>query len=349
MPSPSRRPRSRYGARPRRARARAWPGSAERWEAKRAWTHAGAIVAATSAAAPAMKPSSATGTRRAAPPRMTPTRPPISKPPTFASTSRPSSRSGRLTASARRTASTLRRQPSSSTPVPRPVTSSAAAPVMAAVIALAAVVLPMPMSPVATRSAPPSIASMTRRAPASIAASACARLMAGPRVMFAVPAPSGQRTSAPPISDRPPIGLATPKSATTTRAPQSRASTLTAAPPRRKFSTICAVTDGGYALTPSAVTPWSAANVKITGCATCGGAPVSAASRAASSSRRPRLPGGFVSVSRWRRASRSAPGAGAAIASQSAVMVITRGRPSRSAARRRPSARHGRRRRQCAG
>ena len=99
----------------------------------------------------------------------------------------------------------------------------------------------MPMSPVATRSAPASIAPMTSRAPASIAASARSRVMAGPRAMFAVPAPSEQRTSA----AESPIGFATPKSATTTRAPQSRASTFTAAPPRRKFSTICAVTDGG--------------------------------------------------------------------------------------------------------
>src|SRR4029453_1963642 len=50
----------------------------------------GASGRATSAAAPAMKPSSATGTRRPAPARMTPTSPAISKPPTFASTPRPS-------------------------------------------------------------------------------------------------------------------------------------------------------------------------------------------------------------------------------------------------------------------
>ena len=40
-----------------------------------------------------------------------------------------------------------------------------------------------------------------------------------------------------------------------TRAPACRARTLTAAPPRRKFSTICAVTTWGYALTPSSTTP----------------------------------------------------------------------------------------------
>ena len=59
--------------------------------------------------------------------------------------------------------------------------------------------------------------------------------------MFAVPTPNGQRIK----PSESPMGFATPKSAMTTRAPQSRASALTAAPPRRKFSTICAVTDCG--------------------------------------------------------------------------------------------------------
>ena len=69
--------------------------------------------------------------------------------------------------------------------------------------------------------------------------------------MLAVPGPIGQATS----SAERVSGAATPKSATTSRAPAWRASTFTAAPPRRKFSTICAVTTWGYALTPSAVTP----------------------------------------------------------------------------------------------
>ena len=60
--------------------------------------------------------------------------------------------SGRLTASARRTASTFRTQTSSVTPVPRPVTIAGSAPVSAAVSALAAVVLPIPISPVPTQS-----------------------------------------------------------------------------------------------------------------------------------------------------------------------------------------------------
>ena len=42
---------------------------------------------------------------------------------------------------------------------------------------------------------------------------------------------------------------------TVTASPHCRASTLTAAPPARKFRTIAAVTSAGYALTPSEVTP----------------------------------------------------------------------------------------------
>jgi len=122
--------------------------------------------------------------------------------------------------------------------------------------------------------------------------------------MLAVPGPSEQRNQRARHLGRAADGIGDAEVGGRRRAaPQSRASTFTAAPPRRKFSTICAVTDCGYALTPSAATPWSAANVKITGRCTRGGAPVSATEPRGSSSRRPRLPGGFVSVSRWRRAS----------------------------------------------
>src|SRR5207249_2362184 len=79
-----------------------------------------------------------------------------------------------------------------------------------------------------------------------------------PRAILSVPRASAQSIRP---ADRG-NGPATPKSATTTRAPACRASTLMAAPPARKFSTICAVTIWGYALTPSATTPWSAANTK---------------------------------------------------------------------------------------
>ena len=105
---------------------RACPGSAERCEAKSAWRAAGASATATRAAASEMKPSSTTGTRRAAPARTTPTRPAISNPPTLASTSRASAGSGRFDRERRRDDLDLARQPASSTPVPGPVTASAA-------------------------------------------------------------------------------------------------------------------------------------------------------------------------------------------------------------------------------
>src|SRR5437763_4163646 len=156
---------------------------------------------------------------------------------------------------------------------------------------------------------PASRASRASRAPVSIALTAWPRVIAGPRARLAVPGAIGHETS--PGAGG--VGFATPKSATTTRAPAWRASTLTAAPPPRKFSTICAVTIWGYALTPSATTPWSAANVKMTGRRTPGAPPHSTASRSAISSRRPRLPGGFVRPSRWRCASAASPAGGAAI------------------------------------
>src|SRR5262249_58884000 len=62
VPSPRRRPRSRYGSSPRCSSARAWPRSAERCDAKSAGRDAGARGTATSAAAPAVDPSNPTRT-----------------------------------------------------------------------------------------------------------------------------------------------------------------------------------------------------------------------------------------------------------------------------------------------
>src|SRR2546422_955587 len=108
------------------------------------------------------------------------------------------------------------------------------------------------------------------------------------------------------------------------------ARTFTAAPPRRKVSTICTVTICGYALTPSATTPWSAAKVKMWGRSTRGAPPASAARRAAISSSRPRLPGGFVRLSRWRCASASPPAGGGVIALPSLASIVGPRRPRRT-------------------
>ena len=129
--------------------------------------------------------------------------------------------SGRLTASARRTASTFPTQTSSATPVPRPVTIAGSAPVSAAVRALAAVVLPIPISPVPTQSG---AAASTSAAPSAIARTASSRVIAGPFVMLRVPGAMRRST----MPAWPASGAATPRSATTTRAPTWRARTFTA-------------------------------------------------------------------------------------------------------------------------
>ena len=73
-------------------------------------------------------------------------------------------------------------------PVPRPVVSSGGRPVKAEMRHAAGVVLPMPMSPVTSRSTPPlSTSSSATPAPAITARAASSRLMAGPRLRSSVP------------------------------------------------------------------------------------------------------------------------------------------------------------------
>ena len=72
-------------------------------------------------------------------------------------------------------------------PVPRPVTSAAGWPVSAAMTAEAAVVLPMPISPVAMMSRPFASSSSTSSMPISMARTASSRVIAGPCAMLAVP------------------------------------------------------------------------------------------------------------------------------------------------------------------
>ena len=63
-------------------------------------------------------------------------------------------------------------------------------------------------------------------------------------------------------------------STTSTSAPACRASTLTAAPPARKFAIIEAVTSCGHGVTPCACTPWSPAKTATTGRASAAGGQV---------------------------------------------------------------------------
>ena len=251
LPSPSRRSRSNSGSSPSCSITTAWPGSADRWLAINRGPVPGAMVAATSAAAPVMNPSRTTGVRASAAARIAPTSAAISNPPTAASAPIGSSAPGRCRSSASSITDTFRRTASASRPVPRPVTSAGGRPVSAATSALAAVVFPMPISPTAIVSIPPAISSSTIRRPTSMAASASSRRMAGSTVMSRVPAAIRARTrraapGAAGFAGGPsPSTPTTPTSTTTSSAPAASARTLMAAPPRTKLATICAVTSLG--------------------------------------------------------------------------------------------------------
>ena len=171
-------------------------------------------------------------------------KPAISKPPSLVRMSNGSERSGLFTPSARSMTWVLRRRPSSSRPVPRPTTSAGGSASRAAHMALAAVVLPMPISPMPSNVTPFATNSVATRMPMLTAAAICARVMAGPSARFAVPAASRSRrmTAAPGVSGS---GDFTPMSTTITSAPTWRASTLMAAPPAAKLSSIWPVTSAG--------------------------------------------------------------------------------------------------------
>ena len=79
-------------------------------------------------------------------------------------------------------ASIFRASPSSERPAPRPVITSMGWPSSTAATALDVVVLPMPISPVASRPTPAFFCSCTSRMPLPMASTASALLMAGPRV-----------------------------------------------------------------------------------------------------------------------------------------------------------------------
>ena len=122
--------------------------------------------------------------------------------------------------------------------------------------AAAAVVLPMPISPVTRARAPPSTSRAATSAPTSSACRHSSTDIAGSTVLSAVPARTRRRRTPARSSGS---GVATPTSTTSTVAPIWRARTFTAAPPAAKLATIWAVTSRGHGVTPRATTPWSAA------------------------------------------------------------------------------------------
>src|SRR5664280_1055025 len=182
-------------------------------------------------------------------------------------------------------------------PVPRPVAAAGSAPVNAAISAAEAVVLAIPMSPATRHRTPLAIRSRATSVPASTAATASARVIAGAVDRSAVP----RRTLRSIKPGNAGSSVATPTSTTTTRAPTWAAKAFTPAPPARKFATICPVTSCGQGLTPWACTPWSAAKTATPVGSGIGGGqvPASPASWTETSSSTPSEPRGLVSQS-WR-------------------------------------------------
>ncbi len=214
----------------------------------------------------------------------------ISSPPTSANAASGEAASG-ARCSALRSTPSLRAKAASSRPVPRPAHSSIARPVRRAISNAAADVLPIPISP--SRIALPG-SDAAKRAPLAIASAHCAVVIAGPCKESALPAATLATT-------RPGRGVKscrTPQSTTVSARPCCRARTATAAPPARKFSTICQVTSLGYADTPCAAMPWSAAKTIICGESSFGaGVPSASASCSANCSMRPSEPVGLVLLS----------------------------------------------------
>ena len=187
-------------------------------------------------------------------------------------------------------AATLRRSPSSERPAPRPVISTGARPSSTLATALAVVVLPMPISPVASRRTPPAHSSRAVSTPVRTACTASPRLMAGPWVMSAVPRRTHRCTMRAPVR-----GTAVPMSTGTTSAPAERAMAHTLVSPVDMFSATMAVTSWPVWVTPWATTPLSAhmtttARLEMSTSAL----PVMPAMRMTASSSAPRLPRGLA-------------------------------------------------------
>ena len=123
---------------------------------------------------------------------------------------------------ASRTAVTLRFQPSSSMPVPRPTTTTGSVLVMAPMRAAAGVVLPIPRSPAMRRSTPESTSWSATRCPICSERITWSSSMASSRSME----PQLRETRSSPHTS-----WSRETSTTRTEAPAARPSTLMAAPP----------------------------------------------------------------------------------------------------------------------
>ena len=155
--------------------------------------------------------------------------------------------------------------------MPRPTKVEGSPPMIAAVTAAAAVVLPIPISPRSNRSASSSATALRPALKASLNRSGLI-------------AASVRRLA---------VGLPTPTSTACTVAPATLANADTVAFDASNAASIAPVTSVGYALTPSAATPWSAAKISAAGVSTMGeGVRCHAAKCTATSSSRPNAPAG---------------------------------------------------------
>lgn len=193
----------------------------------------------------------------------------------------------------------LRASPSSERPAPRPVMASGSQPSSTLATALAVVVLPMPISPVAKRLTSCSLQSFTSSAPARMA---CSRVMAGPFEISPVPLAT-RRFSTPGCELKSLMPISTGISLQFARRAIRQAGVVPSANPRATM----AVTSLPVWVTPWATTPLSAQKINRAFLfRSMSTEPVTDAIWHSASSRRPRLPSGFAQAFQRRRVSCSA-------------------------------------------
>ena len=273
-PSPNRMSKSSTAVLPIASSRRLCPGSTLRCPTRQWSSAAGASAKSGATEAVQMNPSRITGIRRCRAASTAPQIAACSRPPKVIRIDAPSCGVAAWRASPRVMASTLRRRPSSSEPVPRPTQSCTAPPKTAAVSAAATVEFPIPISPRIKTLA----AGCSAAAPALRAATQSASVIAGACVKSAV-------------------GRSRSRSITDSCASLVRHNWLIAAPPALKFCTIWAVTSCGKGFTPCAQIPWLPAKTRACAMSICGTACCChPAMNTASSSSRPSDPGGLVSA-----------------------------------------------------
>ena len=200
-------------------------------------------------------------------------------------------------------ASTFRARPASERPAPRPVIRSTGCPSRTAATALDVVVF---------------FCSCTSRMPRPTASTACARLMAGPRVKSAVP--GAMRQSRTPATGSPAMPIST--GTTSHRAVWAIRQTLVRRAAR--FSATARVTLLSVWLTPCATTPLSAQSTSTARWENSSFAlPVRAAASSSTVSSAPSPPSGFARLAQWACAAARAASSGGVMAAQRAASSVS--------------------------